>query len=64
MNEWDKAAGVRCRACNRESFQVIDGLCARCHAKRTERVARENSKVPAILRDWQRRMRDQLRRKL
>ncbi len=28
--EWEKSKGVVCKNCNKESFQIIDGLCYRC----------------------------------
>lgn len=37
--EWDKAKGVTCQGCGRETLQSINGLCPQCaNSKEAERV--------------------------
>jgi len=31
MDNWERAAGVECPQCHQEAFQIVKGVCARCH---------------------------------
>jgi hypothetical protein len=33
-NQWEAAAGVICPECKQETFQIVDGVCIRCHKKK------------------------------
>lgn len=34
-DEWERAAGVVCSGCGRESFRILDGNCLACYEHRT-----------------------------
>lgn len=34
MDNWERAAGVICPQCGQEAFQIVYGVCARCHKKK------------------------------
>ena len=31
MDNWEQAVGVVCSKCGQEAFQVVAGVCTRCH---------------------------------
>ncbi len=57
QNEWDKANGVVCPACEHESLRMINGICIQCYR---EGVAEEEKKKED--RTERRYYKDQLRK--
>ena len=46
--DWDKAGGLVCPECGRETVRMIDGLCPECHKKKAaeeeEKLGRKREK--------------------
>lgn len=43
-NDWERARGVTCQVCGRETLQSINGLCPQCaNAKEAERLEQQEN---------------------
>lgn len=47
--DWEKAAGIICRDCNREVFKSRGGLCMSCWEKENEFEIRDKTGVLSLL---------------
>jgi len=55
--DWDRARGVICQECGRETLQIINGLCPKCSkAKEMNRV--EEQETNAMRRYYARKLRE------